>query len=149
MVLSLFVNEENETNVCYNLIVTCRKLSRDQNVDMFITNLLNLNLIVSNFNLHIWTLFSLNFFYLYYVLCCVQLVYNCKRVSLETYYRCSEKKSNVTFVEIRSINTLRANCLTKKLERYSASKRYFIIHTQSHKDVMIEINDRFIFWIIQ
>lgn len=145
MVLSLFVNEENETNVCYNLIVTCRKLSRDQNVDMFITNLLNLNLIVSNFNLRIWILFSLNFFYLYYVLCCVQLVYNCKRVSLETYYRCNEKKSNVTFVEIRSINTLRANCLTKKLERYSASQRYFIIHTQSYKDVMIEINDRFIF----
>lgn len=69
MVLSLFVNEENETNVRYNLIVTCRKLSRDQNVDMFITNLLNLNLIVSNFNLRIWILFSLNFFYLYYVLC--------------------------------------------------------------------------------
>lgn len=76
MVLSLFVNEENETNVCYNLIVTCRKLSRDQNVDMFITVLLNLNLIVSNFNLHIWILFSLNFFYFCYVLCCVHITTN-------------------------------------------------------------------------
>lgn len=76
MVLSLFVNEENETNVCYNPIVTCRKLSRDQNVDMFITVLLNLNLIVSNFNLHIWILFSLNFFYLCYVLCCVHITTN-------------------------------------------------------------------------